>query len=75
MFVVENLGLAIFLCVITMMGWGSWASTQKMAGKEDWPFELYYRDYAIGVVLTGMLFAITLGSFGDLGMAAAANLE
>lgn len=74
MFVVESLGLAIFLCIITMMGWGSWANTQKLAGKEDWPFELYYWDYAIGVFLTGILFAFTLGSFGNVGMGAAANL-
>lgn len=74
MFVVESLGLAIFLCIITMMGWGSWANTQKLAGKEDWPFELYYWDYAIGVFLTGILFAVTLGSFGDAGMGALANL-
>ncbi|MDE0108393.1 MAG: multidrug DMT transporter permease [Bryobacterales bacterium] len=74
MFVVESLGLAIFLCIITMMGWGSWANTQKLAGKEDWPFELYYWDYAIGVFLTGILFALTLGSFGNVGMGAAANL-
>ena len=56
------------------MGWGSWANTQKLAGKEDWPFELYYWDYAIGVFLTGILFAVTLGSFGEAGMGAAANL-
>lgn len=74
MFVVESLGLAIFLCIITMMGWGSWANTQKLAGKEDWPFELYYWDYAIGVFLTGILLALTLGSFGNVGMGAAANL-
>ena len=74
MFVVESLGLAIFLCIITMMGWGSWANTQKLAGKEDWPFELYYWDYAIGVFLTGILFALTLGSFGSVGMGTAANL-
>lgn len=74
MFVVESLGLAIFLCIITMMGWGSWANTQKLAGKEDWPFELYYWDYAIGVFLTGILFALTLGSFGNVGVGAAANL-
>ena len=75
MFVVESLGLAIVLCVMTMMGWGSWANTQKLAGKEDWPFELYYWDYAIGVFLTGILFALTLGSFGDAGMGALANLR
>jgi glucose uptake protein len=74
MFVVESLGLAIVLCIVTMMGWGSWANTLKLAGKEDWPFELYYWDYAIGVFLTGVVFTLTLGSFGPSGMSAAANL-
>ncbi|MCY4595793.1 MAG: multidrug DMT transporter permease [Bryobacterales bacterium] len=74
MFVVESLGLAIALCIATMMGWGSWANTQKLAGKEDWPFELYYWDYAIGVFLTGIVFALTLGSFGSAGMSAMTNL-
>ncbi len=74
MFVVESLGLAIALCIATMMGWGSWANTQKLAGKEDWPFELYYWDYAIGVFLTGIVFALTLGSFGPAGMGAMTNL-
>ncbi len=74
MFVVDSLGLAIALCIVTMMGWGSWANTQKLAGKEDWPFELYYWDYAIGVFLTGIVFALTLGSFGPAGMGALANL-
>jgi glucose uptake protein len=67
MFVVESLGLAIVLCIVTMMGWGSWANTLKLAGKEDWPFELYYWDYAIGVFLTGVVFTLTLGSFGPSG--------
>lgn len=74
MFIVESLGLAIMLCMVTMLGWGSWANTQKLAGQEDWPFELYYWDYAVGVFLTGILFALTLGSLGPEGMSATANL-
>ena len=42
MFVVQSLPAAIVFCVITMLGWGSWANTQKLAGKEKWPFELFY---------------------------------
>ena len=45
-----------------MLGWGSWANTQKLAGKEKWPFQLFYWDYAIGVFLFSILFAHTLGS-------------
>src|SRR5271165_6316086 len=75
MFVVTSLPVAILLCIVTMLGWGSWANTQKLAGKEKWPFELYYWDYAIGVFLFGLIFAHTLGSSGSAGMGAVENLH
>src|SRR4029077_14903440 len=75
MFVVNSLPVAIVFCVLTMLGWGSWANTQKLAGKEKWPFELFYWDYAIGVFLFGLVFAHTLGSFGSAGVAARENLH
>ena len=74
MFVVQQVPIAIVFCVITMLGWGSWANTQKLAGKEKWPFELFYWDYAIGVLLFSLLFAATLGSAGSAGMSTAQNL-
>jgi glucose uptake protein len=70
MFVVNSLPLAILFCVVTMLGWGSWANTQKLAGKEKWPFELFYWDYAIGVFLFSLLFAAALG--GGFSIVAAA---
>ncbi len=51
-----------------MLGWGSWANTQKLAGKDKWPLELFYWDYAIGVFVFSLLFAFTLGSAGSAGM-------
>lgn len=75
MFIVQNLGLAIVFCFITMLGWGSWANTQKLAGKDKWPFQLYYWDYAIGVFLLSLVFLFTLGSFGAAPMGAAENLS
>lgn len=57
-----------------MIGWGSWANTQKLAGRTKWPFELFYWDYAIGIFLSSILFMLTLGSYGSHGMSAAANL-
>jgi glucose uptake protein len=75
MFTVQSLPLAIFFCVITMLGWGSWANTQKLAGRERCPFELYYWDYALGVMLCAVLFAATLGSFGSHGVSAHENLS
>jgi glucose uptake protein len=75
MFIVHDSAVAILFCAITMVGWGSWANTQKLAGKERWPFELYYWDYAVGVVLLGIVFCLTLGSFGTAGNSALANLH
>ena len=75
MFTVSSSFEAIVFCMITMIGWGSWANTQKLAGKEHWPFELYYWDYAIGVAVAGLLFMATLGNLGSSGMGAFANLQ
>jgi glucose uptake protein len=72
MYVVTSLPLAILFCVVTMLGWGSWANTQKLAGKEKWPFELFYWDYAIGVFLFSLLFAATL--VGGFTVVAAATI-
>ena len=68
MFIVHDLGIAVLFCVVTMLGWGSWANTQKLAGKDQWPFELFYWDYAIGVFVFSLLFAFTLGSAGSSGV-------
>jgi glucose uptake protein len=75
MFIVSSLGLAIVFCVITMLGWGSWANTQKLAGKDKWPFQLYYWDYAVGVLFLSLVFMFTLGSLGSSGMGAVSNLS
>ena len=75
MFVVNNVGLATLFCVITMLGWGSWANTQKLAGKDKWAFPLFYWDYALGVFLFGLIWMATLGSFGGAGMGALDNLR
>lgn len=61
MVVVESYAVAVFMSFITMLCWGSWANTQKLASKE-WRFQLFYWDYAVGVVLMALAFAFTLGS-------------
>jgi len=66
MFVLESYAVAVVFCVITMLCWGSWANTQKLAGK-TWRFELFYWDYVFGVLLMALIFAFTLGSFGSSG--------
>ena len=66
MFILHSYGPAVIFCIITMLCWGSWANTQKLAGRY-WRFELYYWDYAIGVLLLSVIFGFTLGSFGSQG--------
>jgi glucose uptake protein len=66
MVTVESYAVAVALCVVTMLCWGSWANTQKLASKE-WSFQLFYWDYSLGVLLLSLLLAFTLGSFGTTG--------
>ncbi len=74
MFIVESYPLAIALCVITMICWGSWANTQKLTGKQ-WPFQLFYWDYCFGVLLLSLLLAFTLGSHGEGGRGFVADVQ
>ncbi|MBN1819848.1 MAG: multidrug DMT transporter permease [Prolixibacteraceae bacterium] len=73
MFIVNSYPLAIIFCVITMLCWGSWGNTQKLAGK-TWRYELFYWDYVIGVLLLAIIFAFTLGSMGGNGRGFIADL-
>ncbi len=81
MFIIENYSTAIVFCIITMLCWGSWANTQKLAAG-TWRFELFYWDYVFGILLLSLLFAFTLGSNGsggrsfveDISQANAANI-
>jgi glucose uptake protein len=73
MIIVESYAVAVALCVITMFCWGSWANTQKLASKE-WRFQLFYWDYAIGVLLLALILAFTLGSMGGAGRGFLADL-
>lgn len=66
MFIPQSYPLAIVLCVVTMLCWGSWGNTQKLAGK-SWRFELFYWDYVIGILLFSLLLGFTLGSIGENG--------
>jgi glucose uptake protein len=73
MVVIHSYGVAVFLAFITMLCWGSWANTQKLAQKH-WPFQLYYWDYAIGVLFLSLLLAFTAGSIGLEGRSFLADL-
>ena len=47
------------LLVISLICWGSWANTLKLAGK--WRFELYYYDFALGFAVLAVVAAFTGG--------------
>jgi glucose uptake protein len=74
MIIVQSYALAVAMCFVTMLCWGSWANTQKLAGRE-WRFQLFYWDYAIGVLLLALLLAFTMGSMGETGRGFAADLQ
>ena len=73
MVVIHSYGWAVLLAFITMLCWGSWANTQKLAQKQ-WPFQLFYWDYALGVLLLAMVLAFTAGSIGTEGRSFPADL-
>jgi glucose uptake protein len=66
MILIQNYIPAVIFLIFSMVCWGSWANTQKMAEK-NWRFELFYFDFAWGLLLTAVVAAFTLGSFGSDG--------
>lgn len=66
MFIVNSYFVAVIFCFITMLCWGSWGNTQKLAAK-TWRYELFYWDYVIGILLFSVLLGFTLGSIGTQG--------
>ena len=66
MYIGQSYPLAILFCFITMLCWGSWGNTQKLAGK-TWRYELFYWDYVIGILLFSLVWALTVGSCGTEG--------
>jgi glucose uptake protein len=66
MMIVHSYPLAVALCLLTMMCWGSHANTLKMEPK-TYVFPFYYWDQAIGYLLLPLLAGLTFGSFGSTG--------
>jgi glucose uptake protein len=74
MFTINSYSTAILFCVITMICWGSWANTQKLSSSK-WRFELFYWDYAFGILFLSILMAFTMGSFGSSGRSFLADIS
>jgi len=73
MVIIQSYFIAVLMCVITMLCWGSWANTQKMASRK-WAFQLFYWDYSLGVLILSLILAFTMGSTGESGRSFLADL-
>jgi len=63
MFTPQSFGLALAMMLTASICWGSWANTYK--GVKGYRFELFYWDYAIGIFLAALIYALTMGSLGN----------
>ena len=68
MFIVNSYTLAVILCFVIMLCWGSWGNTQKLAAKS-------WRYYVIGMVIFALILAFTAGSIGEAGRPFLADLK
>jgi glucose uptake protein len=62
MFTPQSLSVALLMMITSAICWGSWANTYK--GVKNYRFELFYWDYAVGIFLIALIFALTMGSAG-----------
>lgn len=73
MVVIDSYAVAVSLCFLGMLAWGSWPNTLKLV-KPEWKFQLFYWDYAVGVLLFALIMALTFGSMGTTGRSFSADL-
>ena len=59
----ETYGIALFFMLGSMLCWGSWANTMKLA--PGFPFQLVLLGLFAGLVLGSIAWGLTLGSYGS----------
>jgi glucose uptake protein len=74
MFIIESYSTAVFFCFITMISWGSSSNTQKLVSP-NWRVELFCWDYALGILVMSLIFALTIGSYGIEGRSFIADIQ
>ncbi|MFD2932963.1 GRP family sugar transporter [Spirosoma flavum] len=74
MFIISHYPLAVGICFLTMLCWGSWANTQKLT-TQSVPTTIFYRDYTYGILIMSLLLAFTLGSIGSDGRSFVADFK
>lgn len=58
----QTYSATLILTILSLLCLGVWVSAFKLAGK--WRFELFYFDFAFGLLLTALLLALTVGNLG-----------
>jgi len=66
MFIPETYQAALLLMILSMICWGSWANTLKLA--PGFRFQLFYWDYVIGLAAGAIAWGLTAGSAGHTGL-------
>ena len=61
----ETYQAALFLMLLSMFCWGSWANTLKLC--PGFRFQLFYWDYALGLAAAAIVWGLTAGTLGHAG--------
>ena len=73
MYVPQTFSMALLMTISSAVCWGSWANTFK--GTRGFRFELFYRDYALGIALAVACCCVfAWHEFRGAGTAARVNL-
>src|SRR5580698_1152255 len=72
MYLPETYQAALILMLMSMLCWGSWANTLKLC--PGYRFQLFYWDYALGVLVGAVALGLTAGSYGNSGPAFIADI-
>ena len=77
MYVPKSYAAQLTFMLLSMICWGSWANTLNLARR--WPFQLFYWDYVIGIVVASFGWGFLLGGgphvfWAALGSASAAHI-
>ena len=73
MYAPGSFGAALVMTILSTVCWGSFANTFKLT--RQYRFELYYWDYALGIVLISLALALTMGSVHSDATSFLANLR
>ena len=73
MFIPETYQAALLLMFLSMLCWGSWANTLKLA--PNFRFQLFYWDYVLGLAAGVIVWGLTAGSTGHTGLSFLADIR